>query len=141
MIRKFLTAKHWQLFVLMFAIPFVLQIFGMVQLFGMVETFEAMEHTGDVSPEFVMDSMMSYFGIFIVVIVVMSLLFLGWLWSVGVGLQDKITEELKMKTGLFKAALIFPNSISSPTCPSSSSASPLGHWSTVGPFPAACSPS
>lgn len=108
MIKKFLTAKHWQLFIVMFGIPIALQIFGMVQLFGIIENLEAMEQTGDVSPEFVMDSMFSFFGIFIAVIVITSLLLLTWLWSVGIGLQDKIADELKMKTGLFKIALIFP---------------------------------
>jgi hypothetical protein len=102
----FLKAKHWQLFILMFGVPLLFQGFGMVQFF---KTIQLIEQTGAVSPEIMITSMFSFFGIMAIVMVCVSGVVLGWLWSVGVGLQTKIPEDLAMKTGLFKAALVFPS--------------------------------
>lgn len=108
MIKKFLKAKHWQLFVLMFGIPFVVQAVGMVHFFSIIQELESLEYSGDVSPTIIMDSMMNFAGLGFSISILMGLLLFGWLWSVGIGLQDKIADELKLSTGLFKAALIFP---------------------------------
>lgn len=105
MISKFLKAKHWQLFVLMFGIPLIVQGISMVRLF---KIFLLMEQNGDVSPEIMFSSVSSLFGIMMIGAVLISVVVLGWFWSIGIGLQTKIPDEIKMKTGLFKAALIFP---------------------------------
>ena len=108
MTSKFLKAKHWQLFVLMFPIPFVLQRIGMAHFFDFFQTFETMEMSGDISPSMMIESMADFAGMMMIAAALVSIFMFGWLWSVGVGLQDKIPQDLKMKTGLFKGALILP---------------------------------
>jgi hypothetical protein len=108
MTSRFLKAKHWQLFVLTFPIPFVLQRIGMAHFFDFFQTFEMMETSGDISPSITLVSMVDFVGIMMIAAALVSIFMFGWLWSVGIGLQDKIPEGLRMKTGLFKAALILP---------------------------------
>jgi hypothetical protein len=108
MTSRFLKAKHWQLFVLTFPIPFVLQRIGMAHFFDFFQTFEMMETSGDISPSITLESMVDFVGIMMIAAALVSIFMFGWLWSVGIGLQDKIPEGLRMKTGLFKAALILP---------------------------------
>lgn len=90
------------------AIPMVIHFFGMAQFFGIMQEFEMMEQTGDVSMKAVLDSMVSFFSFFILVMGLVSVVFIGWLWSIGIGLQEKMPKELVMNTSLFKAALILP---------------------------------
>lgn len=100
--ERFLKAKHWQLFALMFVVPLAIQI---VLVFTVVRNFLALSASapgndpGNVFRDFI------YYPIFII-----YLLFLhfGWYWSVGVKLQSKIPDEHKLKTGMFKLFLIFP---------------------------------
>ena len=108
MTSKFLKAKHWQLFVLMFPIPFVLQRIGMAHFFDFFQTFETMEMSGDISPSIGLESIIDFAGIMMIAAGVIGIFMFGWLWSVGVGLQDKIPQDLRRTTGLFKAALILP---------------------------------
>lgn len=104
----FLKAKHWQLFVLTFVIPFVIQGIGMSQFFEFFQLLGTMEESGDISPAAMIKPISNFFGFMMVVSVLVGVVMFGWLWSVGIGLQGKIPEDLKMKTGLFKAALILP---------------------------------
>lgn len=104
----FLKAKHWQLFILMFGLPMLIQGFGMAQFFELIQEIEMMEQTGDVSPRVIIESILSFVSIMMVVTVLVSSLLFAWMWSVGVGLQDKIPEGLKLEVKLFKASLIFP---------------------------------
>jgi len=101
MIDKFLSAKHWQLFILLFGIPFILQIVMTQRMFS---TFNNIQTTGNlVEPDFG--------NLFIITFVVSALymaIFYGWMWSIGVGLQSKISKHFKMKVGRFKAFLLFP---------------------------------
>ncbi len=101
MINKFLNAKHWQLFLLLFGIPFLLQMFMMQHLFS---SFENIESQGDLTPL----NLDNFFIATIGVTVLYMAIFYGWLWSIGTGLQSKIPENLNMKVGRFKIALIYP---------------------------------
>jgi len=95
MIQKFLQAKHWQLFGFTIGIPLLFQVFFI----------SSMVSAGDQFDE-------EIFLRFIVFIPIVSILFLmvfyGWMWSVGVGLQEKLPQDLKMNVKLFKWAIIFP---------------------------------
>jgi len=88
--KLFLKAKHWQLFVLFFGIPFTFQIVIMVSIFT--------SH----------NLLFSYFKFIPIIMVVYASAFLGWFWSIGLGLQPKVPETVKMNIALFKTFLIIP---------------------------------
>ncbi len=98
MINRFLTAKHWQLFIFTFGIPMILEI-GFV--FAMV--LSVITHRG--SDVFSFFSYMKFFP-FIVFLFMGTLL--GWFWSVGVGLQPLIPENLRLNVSGFKFFVLFP---------------------------------
>jgi len=95
MIQKFLQAKHWQLFTLTVGIPLLFQIYFISSMVSAGDDFDE-----------------AIFMRFVVFILIISILFIlvyyGWLWSVGVGLQEKLPQDLKMNVKFFKWAIIFP---------------------------------
>lgn len=97
MMNYFLKAKHWQLFLLMFGLPFFLQ--GMM----MRQVISSIPVGGDLSPYIDM-------GLnFLLALLLFSIvLFWGWLWSVGVGIQAFIPSELRLNVKQFKVFLIIP---------------------------------
>lgn len=103
MISKFLSAKHWQLFLLLFGIPFIFQMFMMMQ---MVASFSSSFDPNNGPPD--IPAFSTYFILTFAVSVFYMALFYGWIWSIGMGLQSKIPQEINMKTGRFKFALIYP---------------------------------
>lgn len=102
MVRFFLKAKHWQLFLLMFVIPFALQLFLM---FGMI-----LEATGNFSGNPPQDPliMMEYFKWFPLLMVLYIGFHYGWFWSVAVGLQPMISETIRPNIRKFKILMIIP---------------------------------
>lgn len=98
MTEHFLKAKHWQLFLLIFGIPFVLNIILVINIIsGLAIGCE---------PDFV--NITDYFKYFLVVAFISATFQYGWFWSVGIGLQKAIPDEFKMQTGFFKFSVIFP---------------------------------
>ena len=98
MINKFLKAQHWQLFLLTFGIP----IFLYAGLMGSV--FSNVLENG--FPDF--NLIFIYVRIFFVAIAIVSLILFGWFWSVGVGLDKKIPDDLKLNLSTFKISLLIP---------------------------------
>ena len=98
MIDKFLKAKHWQLFLLMFGIPVILQsiAIGFIMYNG--------SHGGD--PDSVI--MLNTLTLFPVIMLVYSGLFFGWIWSIAIGLQKRIPVSVKMKVKKFKTFFFVP---------------------------------
>lgn len=98
MTEHFLKAKHWQLFLLIFGIPFVFNIILVINIIsGLAIGCE---------PDFT--KITDHFK-FIPVIAFISATFqYGWFWSTGIGLQKAVPNELKMQTGFFKLSVIFP---------------------------------
>lgn len=93
MIKIFLKAKHWQLFVLIFVLPIILQF--------IVMGFLMSSFMREAEPDFsVMFHYMKYFS---VIMIFLMTVFWGWLGSIGIGLQNKIPENIKMKVKNFKA--------------------------------------
>jgi hypothetical protein len=95
-IEKFLKAKHWQLFLLMFGVPLLFQIFMMVT---------ALANIGkDSDPMF----MFNYFKLFPILMIIFMGVFFGWFWSIAIGLQNKIPSTVKMKVTKFKIFSFIP---------------------------------
>ncbi len=94
----FLRAKHWQIFIIGFAVPFLLQFgFLAVLLFPMVN---------ENNPE---PTAFFRFVWLLPVIMIFNLVTLyGWIYSVAIGLQDKIPFEITMKVKKFKILFFFP---------------------------------
>ncbi len=87
MIEKFLKAKHWQIFLMAFGLPFFLQFIILI-------------FTGnDIG-------IMTKLSPFIMMIFIAS--FFGWFWSIAIGLQNKIPSGIKMKVRKFKIFFLIP---------------------------------
>ena len=98
MIEKFLKAKHWQLFSLIFGIPFLFQIFMMITMLSSIQN----ANPSDVPQIF------EYMWFFpIIMVMVMGIQF-GWFWSIAIGLQNKVPQGVKMKVKKFKVFFFFP---------------------------------
>jgi hypothetical protein len=87
--RAFLTMKHWQLFILVFAIPVVIQIITMgVAL---------------VSRDLVMMQVV----VPIIMVLYIAGIF-GWLYTVGTNLNERLPFSVKMPLTRFKILMIIP---------------------------------
>jgi len=89
----FLRAKHWQLFLLFFGIPFLLQLILLVCL---------IKRQG-------LPSISGGYGIFPVIMLLMVGTLFGWIWAVGTGLQKLIPATIKMKVIKFKIFFFIPS--------------------------------
>lgn len=93
MIDRFLKAKHWQLFLLVFGIPLVFQIVLMISVVANV--------TQGRVPD------MFSFLLFIPVVMILSTgVHYGWLYSVALGLKKKMPAAVTMNVKRFKLLLI-----------------------------------
>lgn len=98
MLNRFLKAKHWQLFLLTFGIPMIFQIVIMV---SMLFSFATQTNP---NPEMILDYT-KFFPIFMIIF--MATLF-GWFWSVAIGFQKKVPENITMKVKKFKIFFFIP---------------------------------
>ena len=98
MINLFLKAKHWQLFTLVFALPIAVQVIMMVSMFS------NLINNPNPDPTFMFEYM-KFFPI--IMLLVISVNF-GWLWSVAVGLQKKVPQNVTMKVKKFKIFFFIP---------------------------------
>lgn len=100
MISTILKAKHWQLFILIFGLPFLVYLYMVYQIFSNISQLES----GEPDLNLVFGSMKYLMGIAFISMIVYWI----WYWSVGVGLQHKIPAEVKTSPTLFKVFLLFP---------------------------------
>jgi len=102
MIHTFLKAKHWQLFLIVFALPMFIQMMFMNIMMMQMPQFS----DGDANPMLMFNSvyemMLNFSFIFSITMSVIILVLFGWYWSVCVGLQDKVPEHAKMNVKKFK---------------------------------------
>tara|TARA_R110002050_G_scaffold4573_1_gene22038 strand:- start:22748 stop:23368 length:621 start_codon:yes stop_codon:yes gene_type:complete len=98
MTNKFLKAKHWQLFTLMFGIPLLFQIIMMATMFSNVNS------ETDPNPTEIFN-MIKFFPI---IMILYLGVFFGWFWSIAIGLQRKVPKNIKMKTKKFKIFFFIP---------------------------------
>jgi hypothetical protein len=89
MIEKFLKAKHWQIFMITFGLPFLIQI-----------VLVPMTIMGN-DPMIMMK-------IFPIIMILFIGGFFGWFWSISIGLQQVIPEEYRLNVGKFKIFLLIP---------------------------------
>jgi len=102
MMNRFLRARHWQLFLLTFGIPFFIQLIMMGSMMGSVMSSAA---TGTDPDPFIM---LNYMAFFPIVMILYLTVHFGWYYSVAVGLQDKIPSELQLNLKRFKFFFFFP---------------------------------
>lgn len=96
--QRFLKAKHWQLFLLVIGLPFTFQ-------FVLIGTmFLSFAREGGPDPDFMID----YFKFFPLIMMLVGSILFGWLWSIGIGLQNKLPVTTKMKTNQFKIFFFIP---------------------------------
>jgi len=96
----FLRAKHWQLFLLSFGIPIVLEIVMMAGFFSQV-----LQHPNVPPDPF---EFFSFFKLFPFIMLLCVGTLLGWQWSVVTGLQKLLPAGITMKVTTFKTFLIIP---------------------------------
>ncbi|MBO9703592.1 MAG: hypothetical protein J7604_25535 [Sporocytophaga sp.] len=96
--NRFLKAKHWQLFLLTFGIPMIFQFVIMGIMFGNI--------AGGGNPDpFLMFNYMKFFPIMMIIFMGV---FFGWFWSVAIGLQKKVPDNVKMKVRKFRILFFIP---------------------------------
>ena len=86
----FLKAKAWQIFLVIAVLPFGLHTLVMQSLMS----------SSEITPE-------NIFKIIPVIMLVFLALFLLWFWSIGVGINRRIPEEIRPKPRFFKFAIIY----------------------------------
>lgn len=89
MIKLFLTAKHWQIFILMVGLPFLFQI---VTIIYVIMT----------------DNPLFAFSTFPIFMLLYICIFFGWFWSIGVGLHKFLPEHHNLKLKKFKIFFFIP---------------------------------
>ncbi len=89
MTKLFLRAKHWHIFTIAFALPFVLQML----LVPLVV---------------VGDNPMVVLRVMPVTMAILVVGFFGWFWSVATGLQSKVPTGAEMKVNRFKLFFFIP---------------------------------
>jgi len=92
MIQRFLKAKHWQLFLLTFGLPFIAQLISFMFMFNNRDNASAF----------------AAFGLFGVVMILFCAVLYGWLWSIAIGLQTAIPENIRLNIKRFKIFFLFP---------------------------------
>ncbi|WP_111309854.1 hypothetical protein [Confluentibacter sediminis] len=98
MIDRFLKAKHWQLFTLMFGIPFLFQIIMIGTMFLNINS--------ETNPD--PRDMFNMFKFFPIIMMLYMGIFFGWFWSIAIGLQKKAPKNITMKTRKFKIFFFIP---------------------------------
>jgi len=92
----FLRAKHWQIFLVAFGLPFVFQMVMMVTIFSEI----AHNHNPEV--------LFTFFKVFPLLMVLFIGTTLGWEYSVAIGLQKLVPPNVKMKVTKFKIFFFIP---------------------------------
>lgn len=101
--ERFLRAKHWLIFLLLFGLPFLFQIIMMVAVIASVGN--EIRNGRQPDPATFMGP---FFILFALVMVIVGATLFGWFWSIAIGLQEKIPANARMRTGMFKVCFFFP---------------------------------
>lgn len=99
----FLRARHWQLFLLLFGIPFLFQVYMISAILSTLS-----EPYPYANPDSVSFAFSGPFLAFPVMMVVMLVVFFGWFWSIGIGLHPKLPADVEIRTTFFKVSVLFP---------------------------------
>ena len=98
MTNLFLKAKHWQLFIALLGIPLLVQGYTLFTMFADITSHnpENAEH------------ILNTFSLFPLIMIPFTFVLFGWLWSISIGLQQKIPLELRLNTKKITFFLFFP---------------------------------
>lgn len=94
----FLRARHWHIFTLSFAIPFVFQIVAMAVLFSSFSSGN--------EPD--MQLLQVYVKVFPLIILLLLAVYYGWMWSIATGLQKQVPSGIHMKVKKFRIFFFIP---------------------------------
>lgn len=94
----FLKAKHWQLFLVLFGLPLVIEVTMMSNLLLNIDNGENISSQPS----------MSYMAWFPIMMILFMGGFFGWLWSIAMGLKDKIPANVNMAPRKFKVFFFYP---------------------------------
>jgi len=89
----FLRAKHWQIFILVFGVYFVGQMALVGSILALPRSQEVFSKGGLVGG---LVMTLSTLGLFV------------WFWSMGAFFNSIVQQELRIKSGFFRVALIYP---------------------------------
>lgn len=95
MVKFFLNAKHWHLFLLLFVLPACFQVIMFAPL---------MKNLGGDTGLINMPGV----WMFPILMLIYCGLYFGWFWSVAIGLQNRIPAEVTMKVRKFKLFFFIP---------------------------------
>lgn len=88
----FLRARSWQLFLLLFGLPFLFQLLMTVLM--------ALRVRPDIVADFLFADLF---------VLLMSIgLYIGWIWTLAIPLQQRLPEALRRRTALFRLSLALP---------------------------------
>ncbi|UAB80966.1 hypothetical protein INR76_12785 [Marixanthomonas sp. SCSIO 43207] len=82
MIKFYLKAKHWQLFLLMLGIPLFFEFLVILDI--------------------------GIFNVFPIIMLLFIGVLFGWFWSIAIGLQKYVPQEIRMKVKKFKVFFFIP---------------------------------
>ena len=102
MIEKLLKAKHWQLFLILFALPVVIYIGWLISFIG--NAIELSYFENDEFPVEMFNGMIYM----ILLMMIPTIIQYAWFWSMAIGLQEKLPEGMSMKVNMFKIFFIIP---------------------------------
>jgi hypothetical protein len=102
----FLRAKHWQLFLLTFGIPMLLDFVMIFSIVFKIAHNQDLMHNQN--PEIDPSVMLDFFKFFPVIMLLFMGTLLGWQWSVAMGLQKMVPPGIKMKVTKFKIFFFIP---------------------------------
>lgn len=103
MINTLLRAKHWQVFSIVYGLPFLIYIFVVYQVLSGFQHFEG--ETGSGFAAGVITSSLKYLIVFGFIAAIVYWL---WYWSIGVGLHSKVPEDVELPNTTFKVFLFIP---------------------------------
>lgn len=98
-INFFLRIKHWQLFILIYTLPIIFYINQMSYMLDPAWLAQSEDY-----PEMLLEN----FKYFAPMMVVLTLFYYGWYWSVAMGLQSKLPPYVLMKVNKFKWFFLIP---------------------------------
>jgi len=101
MTNTFLKAKHWQLFIIIFAIPMLATMLVTNSMTAKIPEFVGGEIDPGLIKEQVLAATSSFMKAFGLIMTFTVLTLWGWYWSVGTKLQEKIPQDVKMNVKKF----------------------------------------